>query len=78
MSEETAAPASEARFAWPLAVNAVVDAPPLIVKSPLVMVEEAFARKPPLKMLAILLDVATRFAASTRPEKWPRPETSSA
>ena len=46
MSEETAAPPREAKYPVPLAVRLVVEAPPFIEKSPVVMVEEAFERKP--------------------------------
>jgi hypothetical protein len=53
------------KYALLATVKLVVEAPPLMVKRPDVIVEEAFERNPPLNMLAMLEDVATRYCAST-------------
>ena len=61
----------------PEAVIFVVLAPPDIVNSPLVMVEDALERKPPLKSEAVAEDVATKYEASRYDVRCPAPVTSS-
>src|SRR3989338_7009660 len=50
------------KYPIPLAVKFVVDAPPFIEKSPLVMVEEALERKPLVKVVKPLMPSVPRVA----------------
>ena len=50
------------KYPVPLAVKFVVDAPPFIERRPAVMVEEAFDRKPLVKVVRPLMPNVPRFA----------------
>ncbi len=57
------------RIVAPVAVKFVVDAPPFMLKSPLVIVEEAFERKPLVKVWRPVHVLALPSEAPVRPSE---------